>query len=333
MTLATFLIIASGAITGGSSVTALLLAWKSKRRRKAEAFARESAAIRATGQTKARQARLRDEYDQARHDQFAGAGIVKVKTGTTIPVDPRPFDPLDPNADKEWCIACDGITASEGFGLTRDQLHWFCADCRADYDDPEAVLNPRPAVVQQTKAAAGMDTPVPRSATGEVKAKKLSARQKQERLVAIRGDAPWALGKVEQKIVQAVGDAVAAEVAKQARNCFSVYEQLETAPVEPEKVTDGSGIATPDQCAHCHAKVWVLPSVAALGGAPLCQDCARHHRRGERPPNVVDLTDRRVEILEAQIEDLKAYNADMQDQMRKLAVTTTEIIQRSIHHG
>lgn len=68
-------------------------------------------------------------------------------------VEPKPFDPLDPSVDKQWCIACDGIKPGSGFGLTRDQLHWFCADCRADYDDPEALLTPRPAVIEQTQDA------------------------------------------------------------------------------------------------------------------------------------------------------------------------------------
>lgn len=120
-----------------------MAAWLHKRHKDREQLARIESEV-----AVAKQARIKDQM------LYAGYQIVRREQQGSKAIE-KPFDPLDPNADKEWCLSCDGIKPSKEFGLTRDQLHWMCADCRQDYDDPDSVLSPRPVVVEQTQAVAG----------------------------------------------------------------------------------------------------------------------------------------------------------------------------------
>lgn len=87
-----------------------------------------------------------------RQERNAAAAAMEARVNTRErPQADKPFDSLDAYVDKEWCIGCDDIKAAKEFGWTKDHLHRFCADCRTDYDDPNSVLNPRPAVVVQTQ--------------------------------------------------------------------------------------------------------------------------------------------------------------------------------------
>lgn len=84
------------------------------------------------------------EYQRVRQEQGKGRDPVTAAVAATAP--PKPFDPLDPNTDKGWCMACPpnhptgGLHKISEMKFPPSSTLWLCPDCYDDYVDPEAVL-------------------------------------------------------------------------------------------------------------------------------------------------------------------------------------------------
>lgn len=137
------------ALIGGVASSAIAWSWMIQQRR-------EFRAGKAAGRTR-QVITAAERAVQAREDLHrrldAQRGQIEKVTGELVDwnksaeqmlelIDPKPFDPLDPNADRAWCQSCDHIKPAAEFGHPLGLIMWICADCREDYENPEAVLNP-----------------------------------------------------------------------------------------------------------------------------------------------------------------------------------------------
>lgn len=174
----------------------------------------------------------------------------------------KPFDPLDAHADKEWCVGCDDIKAAKEFGWTKDHLHRFCADCRTDYDDPNAVLNPRPAVVVQT----------------QVHHDKIAIPDwRKVQLTPYRLLKPTCFGCGKNIETATVLHRTSGEPL--CVDCYSKHDDIETATCSKcgDFVYSGDEIPKPVVCYECRKTTdlpWYLRETPATNG-PTCHVCSR----------------------------------------------------------